>query len=735
LPAEQNQPRSFFAELKRRNVVRVGIAYVILAWLLLQVVETTTEIINSPDWVPQTILLVIGIGFPIAIFFAWAFELTPEGLKREKDVDRSHSITSQTGRKLDFVIIGILISAVAWLGFDKLTTDTTALPEESFAAVMEESASIAVLPFANMSADADSAYFSDGLADTLLHMLAQIKDLRVAARTSSFQFRDQLTDISEIGEQLNVGAVLEGSVQRSGEKIRVTAQLIDVDSGFHLWSGNFDRDLVDVFAIQDEIATEVVAALKLSLLGEFNATPQLHATEDVEAYTQYLLALNDFELDTFESLTSAVNHLQDAIALDPDYAAAYSLLAKTYYDLQRTGAIGRKEGIAETRVAAAHALELSPNSSSALATLAMAELGDGNSEVAGQLLLKAIEHGPNDATALHYYARYLGSQGRAPEGIEVLRQAMRVDPLSVAVHSDLSSVLTRLRRFDEAELVADRLREINPATPYGWLAHGYVQTAKGNWAASVSLWEQAAALDPNDPEIAADIGQQYLSLGLVSEAEQWFDRASEIDASHPVSLAAPLILNWVVDGNDKNNARRARELLNDNIENRQFSKWYVTYMLLDDAQRSGDYTAFLDTLDNLHPNLFDDPPVYAENNRAITHLVGRALVQSGQTERGFHLLRLWSEDIEKFEAIYGPFDGSIEIDLLRGDKDAALAKLRLREQYQYDWQLDQIYFARDTLWQTIADEPLLAERIEHLNQHAAAQRDILQATQKQTALQ
>ncbi len=718
---------SFFAELKRRNVFRVSIAYIIMAWLLLQVVDIVVSIINAPDWVSQSILLLLGIGFPIAIFFAWAFELTPDGIKRERDVDRTQSITSKTGRRLDYMIIGVLVVAVAWLGFDKLALDAPSEPEQAVAEVIDKSPSIAVLPFANMSSDADSAYFSDGLADTLLHMLAQIKELRVAARTSSFQFRDQSMDVAVIGEQLNVATLLEGSVQRSGDKIRVTAQLIDVSNGYHLWSGNFDRELNDVFAIQDEIATEVVAALKLSLLGETADALQEYATENIEAYTQYLLAVNDFEINTYDSLTSAVVRLQNVIELDPDYTPAYATLARAYFTLYDTGAMGREEGIANVRAAALRALELSPNSSTALSALGLAELDDGNKEVAEQLLLKAIENGPNDTTALQNYARYLSTESRPEESIVILRQVIRRDPLATRARSILANNLIRLRRFDEAKIVAARIQEIHPQSPYGLAEIAFANQIQGNWAAATLLWKQAAAKDPKDPELATFVGDQYLSLDLPLEAGQWYDRAAEIDPGHAVSLSRPLFLNWIAHDNDTDNVRRARKLLDDKIENRWGSQSIAAYMLFSDAERRGDYTTLLETLDNLHPHLFNEPPVDIANDLDMTFLIGRALVQSGQTESGFNLLNLWSNEVQNFEAAFGISTNSIEIDLLRGDKQAALEKLQARDAMKYDWAFDRIFFARDNLWQTLADEPQFIELVEHLDQHADEQRVILQA--------
>jgi len=254
---------SFFDELRRRNVFRVGIAYVVVAWLTMQVTDVVINNIEAPDWVFQVMMLVLAVGFPIVIIFAWAFEMTPEGIKKEKDVDRSQSVTHKTGRKLDRMIIGIMAVVIAFLVVDRFVlkdesgpkdhaTDTElVIVEDEQEPVSDAGPSVAVLPFVNMSEDASNEYFSDGLSETLLHMLAQLPGLHVAARTSSFAFKGQNSSIGEIATALGVAHILEGSVQKSGERVRITAQLIRADDGFHVWSQNYDRTLDDIFAIQD----------------------------------------------------------------------------------------------------------------------------------------------------------------------------------------------------------------------------------------------------------------------------------------------------------------------------------------------------------------------------------------------------------------------------------------------------------------------------------------------------
>jgi TolB-like protein len=268
-PAQNDGPMpKFIEEIKRRNVFKVAVVYIIAGWLTMQVVDVMFPALNIPDWFTSAIAALVIIGFPFALIFAWAFEMTPEGIKLEKDVDRSESITSQTSKKLNGTIIAILAVALGFMLVDKfLLTDDASEATGEIAAV-DIKPSIAVLPFVNMSDDKDNEYFSDGLSEELLNLLAKIPALHVAGRTSSFQFKGTNEDLRLIGEKLNVANVLEGSVRQSGTKLRITAQLINADTGYHLWSETYDRELTDVFAIQDEIAANVVSALRLTLLGE-----------------------------------------------------------------------------------------------------------------------------------------------------------------------------------------------------------------------------------------------------------------------------------------------------------------------------------------------------------------------------------------------------------------------------------------------------------------------------------
>ncbi len=328
----------------------MGIAYVIVAWLILQFADVVLNNIEAPGWVFQAIMLVLGIGLPLALFFAWAFELTPEGLKKEKDVDRSQSIAPQTGKKLNNTILLLLALAVFYLLFDKLSapaqpesgfsSQESSLPENdaidgtrnltSFEAqTAEQEPSIAVLPFINMSTDPEQEYFSDGISEEILNVLVRVKGLKVASRTSSFTFKGENLDIPEIARQLKVGNIVEGSVRKSGNRVRITAQLINTSDDRHLWSDTFDRELTDIFAIQDEIANAIVNALKNELNIGLDAVSVESATDNLDAYDLYLKARGMFIAR--QNLDVANQLFEQAVELDPDFALAWEDLAASHW--------------------------------------------------------------------------------------------------------------------------------------------------------------------------------------------------------------------------------------------------------------------------------------------------------------------------------------------------------------------------------------------------------------------
>ncbi len=318
---------SFFSELKRRNVIRVGILYGVSAWLLLQLTDVLSSLLPVPEWTGSLVFLLLAIGFFPVMIFAWAYELTPEGIKRDKDVDRSASITGDTGRRINTLIVVLLVVAIGVVGLDRLLPGETGKVSVVSSAIADDRPSIAVLPFADLSREKDQEYFTDGISEELLNVLVRVDGLRVASRTSAFAFRDSGLSVPQIAKELKVGHVLEGSVRKDGDHIRITAQLIRADGDEHLWSENYDRELKDIFKVQDEIAKAIVQQLAASLgVGDKSAQVEvIAATDNLDAYELYLKARELF--GRRERIDQSVALYKQAIALDPNFARAWEGLA------------------------------------------------------------------------------------------------------------------------------------------------------------------------------------------------------------------------------------------------------------------------------------------------------------------------------------------------------------------------------------------------------------------------
>lgn len=674
---------SFIAELSRRNVWRVGIAYVIAAWLILQVLETIASVAGAPDWVGKFVLGLLLVGLPVALILAWVYELTPDGIKLEKDVARNASITQETGARLNKITIGVFLIAVAWVVSDRLllSRDEPApvLPAatEEIVATEITDKSIAVLPFMNMSEDADAGHFSDGLADTVLHKLAQISSLRVVARNSSFQYRGQNVDVREVGEKLNVATVLEGSVQAAGNKIRVTAQLIDVANGFHLWSGNFDRELTDVFGIQDEIAEKVVDALQVSLGKEDSARLTRRDTEDVEAFREYSLALREIDDYSFDSLDRALAYLDKATRIDPGYALAWAMKGLTWRHTMIVGSRTEAEAQAGIRAAAARALELDPELPLAMALLAETDYEDGNVDAALPMIERAVSLAPNDPTVLSVYSSVLLDEFKPFDAADVRLQALELDPLSIPAHREAAQLLGGLRRDDEALAILDRMRVINPDAPVTYWMRSYFDANRGHWAQALVTMIEAHRLDANDPIAPLDVAWYYLAMGLEDEAAAWASKSRAVNASHPAALTSLMMMDLDEETYSEDLVRTARRLLIEGVSSSNNARRVAADVLEREAYRSGYFDEYLAWAHHFHPELFD-PAI--ENLNDITGAavsVGFVLLKTGREEQGQRLVDLATQRIHAFrDAIRLPLlYRDFELAARAGDRNAALAAL------------------------------------------------------------
>ena len=475
---------SFFTELKRRNVIRVLIAYVVIAWGTAQVLQLVFLNFVPPAWVMRTILVLLAIGLPFAALFAWIFELTPEGIKREHVVDSSRSITAQTGKKLNIVIYSVLVASLSYFAYDKfvLSTARQAAQVEAMAqavtepAVAEQDNSIAVLPFVNMSDDPGNEYFSDGLSEELLNLLAKIPELHVAARTSSFAFKGQNLGIPDIAQRLRVGHVLEGSVRKAGDQVRITAQLIKADDGYHLWSETYDRTLDNIFVIQDEIASAVVEQLKISLLGD---APTARET-DPEGYAIYLQARQLGRHRTVESLENSNALYEQVLALDPGYAAAWSGLSENYSQQAFGNLRPHDEGLALARESANKALAIDPEYAPAHANLG--------------LIAMFSEHELAEA-ALH------------------LEHALELEPQNTDILLTAVALYKNLGRLDRAIALSEYIVTLDPVNNNAYYTLGSLNRFSGELDAAITALQTALSLSPGRISLQNVMGEALLLKG------------------------------------------------------------------------------------------------------------------------------------------------------------------------------------------------------------------------------
>jgi TolB-like protein/tetratricopeptide (TPR) repeat protein len=476
-------PRNFFAELKRRNVYKVAVAYAVVGWLLMQVAATVVPALHLPDGITTAVVVVTLLGFPIALVIAWAFEMTPEGMKRTENVSPDEVIPQWSARKFAAMIVSVALLAAALLVFQivrsKSTSPAQPSPESTTTADGE---SIAVLPFVNMSSDKEQDYFSDGLSEELLNQLAQIPQLRVIARTSSFSFKGKEVDVATIARALNVANVLEGSVRKSGDTLRITAQLVRASDSSHLWSQTYDRQMTDIFKVQDEIAGDVVAALKVKLLPT-QQLPKTQRTSNSEAYEHYLLGMDILRQDRMQTSHLAAAEFEKTIALDPNYANAYVALsnAQALAAEVASSPAQRAEGIKQALATAEEAITLAPDLASGYSSrgyLRYSRAWDWRGAAAD--FKRALALDPNNAALLSSYSQSLFFSGHQTEAIAMARKSAAIDPLSVETWRVLGLLLFCSGQDVEARLAWQHALEINPGTRWPNYLLGYLDLKQGN---------------------------------------------------------------------------------------------------------------------------------------------------------------------------------------------------------------------------------------------------------------
>jgi TolB-like protein/Flp pilus assembly protein TadD len=567
---------SFLGELKRRSVFRVGAAYAIVAWLVIQMTDTILPTFDAPRWVAQSVTFLLILGFPVSLILAWAYEVTPQGVRLASKVEDAEAVYPTAGPHINYFVTGLLALAVIFLavddyvlskaGFDESGTATNAAAK-SEAGSEPARQSVAVLPFLNMSSDSEQDYFADGIAEEILNILANIPGLRVPSRTSSFSFKGGQSDVREIGNALEVDYVLEGSVRKADDQLRITAQLIEVSTDSHLWSQTYERPLRNVFAIQDEISASVTESLQLELLGDQRTLGDGFRTDSLEAHDAYLKGRHHIARRTAEDAVLARNSFELATQLDPEYAAAYGSLAIAYFGLYYNGVLEQEEATRLALSAIDHALWLDPDVAEAYAARGLFFANSG--EVTGAELAfdRAIQISPNYADAWNWKAGWV-LQTRLDEALALREQARRLDPLSPQINVSVADALSWQGRTELAREYLNRALQIQPNFSNAYRRLAALEEATGNLAESVRWSRAIAAANPGSPYPFAIVGSLYAELGDLDRARTWYERATELAGSEPLATLFGRYVELVINHDD--DAALARLVAN--LSTEEFSR-------------------------------------------------------------------------------------------------------------------------------------------------------------------
>ena len=508
--------KGFVSEIKRRRVLPVAGAYLVAAWVLIQVTDVIVPAFALPNYVVTGVLIVTILGFPITIALAWAFDITPDGIKRSRDIDTSQPTLSNVQT---FSLVGGMFAVVAVFLY-LIWPQTSPTPPPTAAGN-----SIAVLPFVNLSADTEQEYFSDGLADTLLHRLAQIKDLRVAARTSSFKFKGLNEDIRDIARQLGVATVLEGSVQRQGDRVRISAQLIDGSDGSEIWSREFNDTLDDIFRVQDEIANSVAGALQTTLVDAVSVGADLGGTDNVVAYEAYLEGVASSKRGTPGAANEAIAQLELAVGLDPDYARAWVALSQAYVSLITLSTAGSKSTLRPAMNAAEKAVALAPNLPEA--HLALADLLPSGSGY-NATIEKAAELGSSNAESLAALGRLRFGQGLLRDALRLTEQAALINPLDPFLQLDLARTKLSVGLEEEALALVASLAETNPGNLRLVIKSNLILYKNQQFAEAARQLHQVLESNPGMLISMFAMSDIQLSVGDINQADEYLRRAEAI---------------------------------------------------------------------------------------------------------------------------------------------------------------------------------------------------------------
>jgi TolB-like protein/Tfp pilus assembly protein PilF len=690
---------SFIKELRRRNVIRVAIAYAVASWLLIEVSATTFPLLNLPEWTATFVTVMLMIGFPVALILAWAYELTPEGLKKEREVDRSQSITHVTGRNLDFIIIGIMAVAIAYFLLDKFVWVAEEPP--TAAAVTEERRSIAVLPFANRSDNPQDVFFVDGIHDDVLTQISRIGALKVISRTSVMEYRDTTKNLKAIGDELGVATILEGGVQRAGDQIRINVQLIDTGTDEHLWADTYDELRARLSPTEQEQLANV-------------------PTENLAALESYFLGKHGMEEGNSRALAEAVDHFQQAIERDPNFTLAYVGLADSYIlQIQYLGR-PRSEMLPKAEAAIDKALELDDQLGEVHTTLGRIQAWNADYAAAEAAFKRALELNPNHASAYRWYAQFLRRDGRLEEALPYARRALELDPRSVAITLLFGSILRDLGLHDEALVQYEKTIALNPTYAPAHRNMARLHRVWGKFDEAAVWYRKAIALDSDHPSALANLGSLYLELGDEQQAERWLSRSIELAPERVGTIANMARFSWH-RGHEAEALDYARKVpVIDPGSN--YASWMFFLQTKRELQ-TGHYAEARARIEKSNPELLvEDEPIIDEENLEAAISLAYVLTQTGELERAELLLTralAFFQTIPKWSG-WRYRTSDVRIYALQGQTAEALAALRVaidagwRQYWRYELE-------DDPMLDSIRDEPEFQAMVAEIRADMAAQ--------------
>ncbi len=547
---------AMLGELSRRKVLSTMGAYAVAVFVLLQLMDAAVEPLRLPDWLPTLVVIILILGFPLVFLLAWQFELTPEGVKKA-------SPAGLLSKRQSMAVFGSTLLATFGLGYGFYIYYAGVLVDENPTVVVERTFSapansIAVLPFTDLSASGDQAYFSDGVAEEILNLLAQVKGLHVAARTSSFAFRDQQHDIREIGQMLNVSTVLEGSIRTADNRVRLTAQLINVADGYHIWSQSFDREIGDLFTIQDEIASDIAAALVDSFAGL--AQPSSGKTDNLAAANAYRTGRLHWWRRTPAELEKALGFFAEALQHDSAFAPAYAGLADSWLLMGLYGNISQPESIEKAQPMIEKALAIDPRSAEAFAALGLARWQIGQYDSAESAFLRALELNDNYIPAQLWLAGVLGELGRFPEEQRVLEHALTLDPLNELLVINYAENLRIRGETDKALQLLTQQVKMRPDSTVLLRSFAQHQFFVGNLVEAWQLSRRSHMLEPGNPADLAAFAKTWMALGAYDEADQLLQQGMA-EAGNNQKVLSTYWMNLLVTGRLEEAERLVREMI------------------------------------------------------------------------------------------------------------------------------------------------------------------------------